>query len=224
LILVAIDTSTRFASVGVADAAKKRATRSWRSNQNHGRELMPAVVESLAELALNATDVTHVAVATGPGGFSAVRVGISAALGLAVSRKLPVLGIPTHKVEVEPFLTEITEEVPIYSLVPAGRNEISWTRHSAASNTNEPNVGIAAPEELTNLLEPDALVCGEACDLMAGHIDQSRFRGSAAPTRDANSILDIAIRQFEAGESTLYEELRPIYARPPSISKPNPAK
>ena len=185
---------------------------------------MPAIVESLAELSLNATDVTHVAVATGPGGFSAVRVGISAALGLAVSRKLPALGIPTHDVEVEPFTGDITDEVPVYSLIPAGRNEISWTRHSTEAAGNHSSIGISAADELANQLEPNALVCGEACDLMAGLIDQSRFRGSAAPTRDANSILDIAVRKFEAGESTPYEELRPVYARPPSISKPNPAK
>ena len=208
----------------VVDDACNRATRSWRSNQNHGRELMPAIVDSLAELSLKATDITHVAVATGPGGFSAVRVGISAALGLAVSRQLPVLGIPTHSVEVEPFAADITDQSPVYSLIPAGRNEISWTRHTSNSGSGEPTIGIAAPDELAAQLEANAFVCGEACDLMAGLIDQSRFRGKAAPTRDASSILDIAVREFDAGNSTPYEELRPIYARPPSISKPKPAK
>lgn len=185
---------------------------------------MPAIVDSLADLSLTAKDVTHVAVATGPGGFSAVRVGISAALGLAVSRQLPVLGIPTHDIEIEPFTSLVAEAAPVYSLLPAGRNEISWTRHSSQPTSGQPASGILAPDDLTASLEPNAILCGEACDLMAGFIDQSRFRGQTPPTRDPNSLLDIATRLFEAGKSTPYEELRPIYARPPSISQPKAPK
>ncbi len=221
--LVAIDTSTRHASVGVISDAGDRATRTWRSNQNHGRELMPAIIESLSELSLTAPDVTHVAIALGPGGFSAVRVGISAALGLAVVRQLPVLGIPTHDIEAAPYLSEAIPDAPLYSLIPAGRNEISWTRHVSGSDTDTTK-GISAPEELSSQLEDGALVCGEASDLMAGYSAPSQFRGSTAPTRDPNILLDLAIAKFDAGISTTYEELRPIYARPPSISKPNPAK
>jgi len=184
---------------------------------------MPAIIDSLSELDLTAQDVTHVAVALGPGGFSAVRVGISAALGLAVVRQLPVLGVPTHDIEAAPYLSEANPDAPLYSLIPAGRNEISWTRHVSGSDT-DPIKGISAPEELSSQLEAGALICGEACDLMAGHGAPSQFRGGAAPTRDPNTLLDLAIAKFGADISTPYQELRPIYARPPSISKPNPAK
>ncbi len=240
MILAVIDTSTRFAGVGIIDDSGRRATRAWRSNQNHGRELMPALVESLSELSLAPTDITHVAVALGPGGFSAVRVGISATLGLAIAKHLPVLGVPTHDIEIAPFGQLVTTGIPVYSLIPAGRQEISWTRHSENSGTVSLDVrtGIASPQAMLNLIEPDALLCGEACDLMIGLIGESRFArfaesGSTEPdalkqvpeaTRDPNSLLDIAIAKFEAGISTPFEELRPIYARPPSISRPKSAK
>jgi tRNA threonylcarbamoyl adenosine modification protein YeaZ len=219
--LVVIDTSTRFASVGAINNAGERATRTWRSQQNHGRELMPAIMESLAEISITPQELSHIAVALGPGGFSAVRVGISAALGLVVVNQLPVLGLATHNIEAAPFMNEASAESPLYSLIPAGRNEISWTRHDASGETTK---GIAAPDDLANQIESGALLCGEACDLMAGIVDQSRFRGHAAPTRDPNSIIDVAIEAFESGSSTPYEELRPIYARPPSISTPKTPK
>ena len=129
MILVAIDTSTRYAAVGVTNKSGIRICRSWRSNQNHSRELMPASVDCFDELSLVPNQTTHVAVALGPGGFSSVRVGISTALGLITPRRLPVAGVPTHKIEVEPYLAEIDSGTPIYSLIPAGRNEISWSRH-----------------------------------------------------------------------------------------------
>ena len=226
MILAVIDTSTRFAGVGVMDHAGKRVTRNWGSDQNHGRELMPKLAETLAELSLGPTAITHIAVALGPGGFSAVRVGISAALGLVVSKKLPVLGVPTHDIEVEPFLELITREAPVYSLIPAGRGEISWARHSVTPDGVDLDVhtGLGAPEELLNGLEPDALLCGEACDLMVGLVEKSRFmKGGQISLRDPNSLLNIATEKFGAGVTTPYEELRPIYARPPSISQPRPA-
>jgi tRNA threonylcarbamoyl adenosine modification protein YeaZ len=222
--LLVIDTSTRFASVGAMNDAGDRATRSWHSSQNHGRELMPAVAETLEELSFSAPELSHVAVALGPGGFSAVRVGISAAIGLVVPRQLPVLGIPTHLIEVEPHTSLIASDTPVYTLIPAGRNEISWTRHIPDQEFAEMTRGVHSADELATQIEPSALLCGEACDLMAGVVDRSRIRGHAAPTRDPNSLIDIAVNAFGSGQSTPYEELRPIYARPPSISKPNPAK
>jgi tRNA threonylcarbamoyladenosine biosynthesis protein TsaB len=182
---------------------------------------MPAIVDCLTELELAPMDLTHVAVALGPGGFSSVRVGISAALGLVVSKKLPVLGIPTHGIEAHPYVADVTEYAPLYSLIPAGRNEISWSRNMPR---HEADIGVMAPEILVSELEPGAVICGEACDLMAGLVDPSRVRGGDSFTRDPGVILDIAIKQFALGVTTPYEELRPIYARSPSISKPKPPK
>jgi tRNA threonylcarbamoyl adenosine modification protein YeaZ len=228
LILAVIDTSTRFAGVGAMDDAGNRSTRAWRSNQNHGRELMPALIECLDELSLAPTDITHVAVALGPGGFSAVRVGISATLGLVVAKQLPVLGIPTHDIEVEPHRAQIATDRPVYSLLPAGRNELSWARHGANADRE---TGMSAPDVFVEGLESGALLCGEACDLVVGLVERSRFAepatsgaGESAGTRDPNSIIDIARASFGAGGTTPYEELRPIYARPPSISTPKPPR
>ncbi len=187
---------------------------------------MPAIIESLDEVSVTPQDITHVAVALGPGGFSAVRVGISAALGLIVAKQLPVLGVPTHDIEATPYLSELESKSSLYSLIPAGRNEVSWARHSVddGCSAGVAASGVSAPDDLAGQLEGGAILCGEACDLMAGLVDQSQFRGHQAPTRDPNLILDIAFEGFQAGNSTPYEELRPIYARPPSITKPKPAK
>tara|TARA_B100000029_G_scaffold125560_2_gene119102 strand:+ start:6812 stop:7360 length:549 start_codon:yes stop_codon:yes gene_type:complete len=182
---------------------------------------MPAIAECFTELELESNQTTHVAVAIGPGGFSSVRVGISTALGLITPRKLPVAGIPTHDIEVMPLLSEIKSDTPVYSLIPAGRNQISWTRHSrdAAVET-----GIADPKELADMVETNALLCGEACEIMKGIVNESQLKTTNLPTRDPNSLIDIAQRLFEAGKATPYEQLRPIYARPPSISQPKRAK
>ena len=221
MILAVLDTSTRFAGVGVVDEAGKRATRAWRSNQNHGAELMPALADSLDELDLSPTDLTHIAVALGPGGFSAVRVGISTTLGLAVGNQLPVLGIPTHIIEVHPHRKAISSDRPVYSLLPAGRNEISWQRHDGRPDSE---TGVASPEELADHLGPEALICGEASELMVELLVPSRILDNKSPIRPPDSMIDIASAKFRAGVEMSNEQIRPIYARAPSISRPKSAK
>ena len=83
--LLAIDTSTRHAGVALAQDGQVISSRSWCSLANHTAELMPAVAEILDGQRLAAGDLTGIAVALGPGGFSALRVGISAAKGLALA-------------------------------------------------------------------------------------------------------------------------------------------
>ncbi|GIT18079.1 MAG: hypothetical protein CM1200mP39_08850 [Dehalococcoidia bacterium] len=59
---------------------------------------------------------------------------------------------------------------------------------------------------------------------MKGVIQDSQLKTNNLPIRDPNWLIDIAQRMFQAGKATPYEQLRPIYARPPSISQPKQAK
>ena len=124
-----VDTSTRFAGVGIDDGSGSVVCRSWRSEQNHGAELMPAIIAMLEESGRTPADITHLAVANGPGGFSALRVGIGVVFGLATPRDLPIAAISTHEIEVAPYVDRVGRSTALYSLLPAGRGEVAWARY-----------------------------------------------------------------------------------------------
>lgn len=67
-----------------------------------GREqaarLLPAIAATLEQAGVARTQVDLIAVTTGPGSFTGVRVGLSAARGLAVGLGIPLAGIPTTTV------------------------------------------------------------------------------------------------------------------------------
>jgi len=217
LLLVAIDTSTRYASVGAQLGSERVATRSWHSSQNHGRELMVFMNEVVVELGKALSDVTHVAVALGPGGFSAVRVGVSAALGMATPSGLPVVGVPTHHVEA---FEHVESGRCLYSTIPAGRGEVSWALHNGELDGSEH--GVSSPAGLIALAGEAAYFCGEGVSLFGEDTPKDHLLGDPTKPRQAGNLLTLANKRIEEKSFTPYEELRPIYARAPSISKPKP--
>lgn len=57
--------------------------------------IFPAIAALLARSAATYADLTRIAVTTGPGSFTGVRIGLSAARGLGLALGIPVVGIPS---------------------------------------------------------------------------------------------------------------------------------
>ena len=223
-LMLAVDTSTRFAGVGIDDGSDSVVCRTWRSNQNHGAELMTAIVAMLEESGRTPADITHLVVANGPGGFSALRVGIGAVIGLATPRDLPIAAISTHEIEVAPYIGKVGRDTPLYSLLPAGRGEIAWAMYV---NGREDSTGLAPPEKLAVDVPPDSLFCGEAAMMMANVVAHERVLTNGPPTRDPAALLALGRKyfaQFAQNDSGARQPVRPQYVREPSITWPKPPK
>jgi tRNA threonylcarbamoyladenosine biosynthesis protein TsaB len=63
--------------------------------RGHGEALMPMVAEIMGEAGLEFADLQAIAVTTGPGAFTGIRIGLSAARGFALAAGLPVVGVTT---------------------------------------------------------------------------------------------------------------------------------
>ncbi len=61
----------------------------------HAEILFDRLAALLARNGLGHADIKRIAVTTGPGSFTGLRIGLSAARGLGLARKLPVIGVPS---------------------------------------------------------------------------------------------------------------------------------
>ena len=84
-----IDTSTRYASVGLSVEGKSLVEIAWRSERNHSVELVPAINRMLEQASAQVSDLKAVFTVSGPGAFSALRVGMSTAKAIASTREIP---------------------------------------------------------------------------------------------------------------------------------------
>ena len=122
-----VDTSTRYAVVGLSDQGETVAELAWRSGRNHSVELVPAIRLLMSRAAIRMDQLEAVFVARGPGGFSAVRVGMSTAKALTAALDIPLVAVGTLDIEAQPYLGLSR---PICALVPAGRNRVYVGRYN----------------------------------------------------------------------------------------------
>ncbi len=92
--ILAFDTTAAGCSAAIVDAGGTiLAHRALNLPHGHAEHLMPMVRDVLAEAALKVAALDLIAVTTGPGTFTGIRVGLAAARGLALASGVPLLGV-----------------------------------------------------------------------------------------------------------------------------------
>ncbi len=210
--------------MALGEGASVVASESWHSVFNHTTELMPAIARLMQNRDVRPGDLDAVAVALGPGGFSALRTGLSVAKGLAVAARIPIIGIGSLDLEGYPFRRS---GLILCVLMEAGRGEVSSAligTDPARSRLREDK--ISGPDELLQEVEgltggDKLLFCGEGlipwADKIEAHLGTAAIICHVSPSSRAESLAVMAWQRLQAGESDNIASLQPHYLRMPSI-------
>ncbi|WP_409968802.1 tRNA (adenosine(37)-N6)-threonylcarbamoyltransferase complex dimerization subunit type 1 TsaB [Bengtsoniella intestinalis] len=93
--ILALETSAKAVSVALIEDGIILASAYQNTGLTHSRTLMPMVEGMLANAEIPKTAVAAIAVAQGPGSFTGIRIGVSAAKGLAFALNIPAVGVST---------------------------------------------------------------------------------------------------------------------------------
>ena len=212
-----LDTSTRYASVAVSREGMIMAELSWRSERNHSVELVPAIRRVVEQAGVTLDDATAVVVAQGPGGFSALRVGISMAKAFAMARGIPLVGVSTLDAEAQPYLGT---GLPICAIIGAGRAKVYAAQYADGVSSGH---RVQSHEELAAGISEETLLCGEGLS-EAGPLVEQRAGGLAIlartppPTRRPAVLAQLGYERLRSGDSHDPESLEPIYMRAAQIA------
>jgi len=105
LITLSLDTTGSWCTAALVDSSRILASYSEKIGRGHAERLAPAVSGILNQASLNPGDINRLAVATGPGSFTGLRVALAFARSFALPRKLPVIGLSVPEVlaaEIDP--------------------------------------------------------------------------------------------------------------------------
>ena len=128
--LVALDTSTNYASIAVVRGEQLAAELTWDVGRRHSRELLGRLTWLLETCGATPADLTGVAVARGPGSFNGVRVAVTVAKSLAFALGVPVYAFSTLDAIAWGHASAGASGL-IVALLEAGRGEVYAARYIA---------------------------------------------------------------------------------------------
>jgi tRNA threonylcarbamoyladenosine biosynthesis protein TsaB len=136
MLVLAIDTALDACAAAIldTDANWLMVQESQPMTRGHAEALMPllARVMKASGLAFHALD--RIAVTTGPGSFTGLRVGLSAARGIALAANKPVVGVTTLSAYAAPLVSE-NGPAPVLSAIDARHDQIYFQAVSGSGGT-----------------------------------------------------------------------------------------
>lgn len=206
--LLAIDTSTDQAGIALATPAGVVA-HSWPAARAQTTTVLPEIDRMVREHGMVPADITGVVVATGPGTFTGLRVGVALVKGIVAASKVPMVGIPTLDIV---FAQHPGGEV--VAVLPAGRGRVVWQQ---AGDTPR-NSTIA---DLVDVMShrPDVTLTGE---LTANQLEELRSAGVRVTPefRDPAVLLHLGAARIAAGDVDDPVTLEPTYLHGAVVSAP----
>lgn len=122
-----IETSTNVCSVAVSEDGKVIFDKADRTGNNHAEALGSFVDEAMSFADSHAIPLDAVAVSSGPGSYTGLRIGVSMAKGVCYALDLPLLSVPTLELMCVPVLLrneEIEDDALLCPMIDARRMEV----------------------------------------------------------------------------------------------------
>jgi tRNA threonylcarbamoyladenosine biosynthesis protein TsaB len=125
MLILAIDTALEACAAAVLDTttSKVLASESQAMKRGHAEALMPLIARVMKEWGQPFAALDRIAVTNGPGSFTGLRVGLSAARGIALAAGKTVVGITTLSAYAAPVVSE-TGEQPVISAIDARHDQV----------------------------------------------------------------------------------------------------
>ncbi len=219
--ILAIDTSCSAASAAIVESGQIEplAVISRAMTRGQAEALAPMVEEAArgVEGGLGALD--RIAVTTGPGSFTGIRVGLAMARAMGLALGVPVVGVSTLAALAAPLLSEPKPGV-IAAAIDARHGSAYFQLFEASGRPLGPPRCDTLRECVRGIGAGPALLTGDAASLIATEAHRAGLPydlGAAADAPDIVAVARMGLALDPAGNPA-----RPLYVKPPD-ARPNPA-
>jgi tRNA threonylcarbamoyladenosine biosynthesis protein TsaB len=223
--ILSIDTSTEIISIAIyRPSVGVLFEQSWVSGREQTTQLLPSVQRAMSAVAVTVRDLTGVAVATGPGSYSGVRIGLSTAKTLAYTLGIPLWGIPS--LDALAYGQVAVTAAQVCAVLSMGRHRLAWAlyrtrgtrwqRLTPYSNSTAVQMAEAIKAQSDKIA---TLFCGEITPDTATAITgtlarEAAIAPAAAGLRRASYLAELALQRAHRGESDDPATLQAIYLAP----------
>ncbi|MDA3729997.1 tRNA (adenosine(37)-N6)-threonylcarbamoyltransferase complex dimerization subunit type 1 TsaB [Niameybacter massiliensis] len=184
----------------------------------HSQTIMPMLEHLKGLIGFEMNEIDAVAVTSGPGSFTGIRIGVATAKAMALAIGVPIIGIPT--LDVMAHNISFASEV-ICPIMDARRNQVYTGIYQWKNGTLEregDHLAVEIDELLEKLAGRQTIFLGDGVDVLKGKItdvmgDAAQFAPSFLHMQRASVLAQLACEAFEKGEMVDADEFVPIYLR-----------
>ncbi len=218
--ILGLDSSGLVASVAVYEDGSIIGEYTINYKKTHSQTLLPMLDQLAAMLELDLKTIDYIAIASGPGSFTGLRIGSATAKGLGLALDIPLVNVPT--LEGMAFNLSGSDKL-ICPIMDARRNQVYTGVYDVSGERPVPvkeqcAIDVAELVDCLNEMGRDVVFLGDGVPVYKGVIQEKIKVGYsfAAPGNDrqrAASVCALAGIKAQAGETESADEHRPEYLR-----------
>jgi tRNA threonylcarbamoyladenosine biosynthesis protein TsaB len=222
VLILGIDTSTAQVSVAIGDGVTGLGAVQLSGGRRHAEQLAPAIDSLRRELQIDLGHLAAIAVGTGPGLFTGLRVGVTTAKVMAQALRIPVVGVPSLDLVAYPLRHADRQ---IVAVLDARRREVFAARYLPVPGGVQrvSDYAVHVPAELVADLAADRTVSARGLLLAGDGVDRFRaefetlehaeFAGSEFGAPSIAALVQLATARYEREEFEQPDALEPLYLR-----------
>ena len=232
MLVLALDTTTRAGSVALVEDDRLVLERAGDPSRTHAERLPREIFSLLESCGIGTCDIDVFAVASGPGSFTGLRIGIATMQGLAFVERRPIVSVSALEALAEIASRDRPAGAVIGAWMDAGRREVFTALYRVASSPpfdrkrlielEAPSVGdpaLTLGRWATLVTGERTLFAGDGAVQYAETIravaSDGRLIGLTEPAPLAGAIGLMAMSRAALGETPAPADVRPLYVRRP---------
>lgn len=228
MIVLALETVSRAGSLALWHDGLRSALHGNPAT-SHAERLPGEMLSLLGAHGLTAADVTLLAVVTGPGSFTGLRVGVAAVQGFALAGRIRVLGVPTLDALLTTWRLEHDEDARVVACLDGQRGEVFFSAIDATAGQPLETCRTVIPPAVATPVEAAARIVATCdrerrlvlvgdgavrhADVFGQHVPGAEIVDAPRSLAEAAAVLAVA-RASQAGAP---HALRAIYLRRPDV-------
>ncbi|MGD9161990.1 MAG: tRNA (adenosine(37)-N6)-threonylcarbamoyltransferase complex dimerization subunit type 1 TsaB [Desulfobacteraceae bacterium] len=183
---------------------------------------IPAIDQLIDSSGSDINGISVVAVATGPGSFTGLRVGLAAAKGIAYSMNVPLIGISG----IDALASSVPHtEIPVCAMIASRRDEVFYAFYKRGADdmfTRKSDVESKKIKDMCALIDAPTIVVGNDYDKQSPLIQKSDNEYIIYARQDhwnlrASSVGIMGLTRYNNNDFDDIMDMVPNYLRPPDI-------
>ena len=159
--ILGIDTSGENLGLAVGERSVIRSSSLTRPGLKHGEIIQNEIADFLQSCDMSITDLSGIAIISGPGSFTGLRIGMAAAKGYCYAANLPLAGVSS--LHAKALMSEITDG-RILVVIDAKKDEFYFAEFSCSKGSviRISNDSLIAKENISKYVHKATIVLGPA--------------------------------------------------------------